>query len=261
MKQSSQNGMRCAEFEALLTEAVEGSLDTAGMQSFRGHASVCAVCSQLFAEARAGYQWAHTLHEVEPPAHLLHNILAATSGSATANARQIAAPTSIWQRLRGWLGPVVVPLMQPRVAGTFAMAFFSFTLLANLAGFHLASLRHLDLRPSAIRSNMRRSYYETSARVVRYYDSMRFVYEFQTKLRDLKSVSQPQQPSVGQPSAPEKNKKDNKDISNHPDQNREQNYSRQASSGVLEAKFYVTMQPELQASPGAHLLRRTRRLA
>src|SRR4029077_11605502 len=96
------------------------------------------------------------------------------------------ATPSAWQQLRNRLAPVFAPvyaqIMQPRVAGSVAMAFFSITLLLNITGVHVTDVKHLDLRPQAIQTSVKRSYYETSARVVKYYDSLRFVYEFESRL-------------------------------------------------------------------------------
>ena len=53
----------------------------------------------------------------------------------------------------------------------------------------LSDLRHVDLRPSAIRRN----YYETSGRVVKYYENIRFVYEIQARVRQFKEATAPAQ--------------------------------------------------------------------
>ena len=74
--------MECTEFEALLSEAMDGDgrLSPARKESFDAHRRVCAVCGPLFAEVQAGREWLRSLEEIEPPAHLVHNILVATSG-------------------------------------------------------------------------------------------------------------------------------------------------------------------------------------
>src|SRR5208282_3201583 len=76
--------MECTEFEALLSEAMDGDghLSPAHQTSFDAHRRGCAVCGPLFADVQAGRQWlrALALEPVEPPAHLVHNILVATSG-------------------------------------------------------------------------------------------------------------------------------------------------------------------------------------
>src|SRR5580698_2323429 len=88
MPDQTKHGMECAEFEALLSDAIDtasanadsSQLSPARRQSFDAHRRVCAVCGPLFAEVQAGQQWLRSLDEVEPPAYLVHNILTATTG-------------------------------------------------------------------------------------------------------------------------------------------------------------------------------------
>ena len=87
MAEIRQNEMNCADFEALLMEAVEGALVPAETERFHRHAGACQLCGPLFAEALAGYQALQGLQEADPPAYLLHNILAATSEAELAARR------------------------------------------------------------------------------------------------------------------------------------------------------------------------------
>ena len=262
MSQNLQNGMPCAEFEALLTEAVEGQLSGPDsglkMQAFSSHSETCERCRPLFAEALAGYQFLQGLAEAEPPAHLLHNILAATS-EAERTAKQ-SAP-SAWQQLRNRLAPLVAPvyvqLMQPRIAGSIAMAFFSIALLLNITGVHVANVKQLDLRPQAIQTSVKRSYFETSARMVKYYDSLRFVYEVESRLRELKQNVAPEEQKTRPSEKREKREKNNKDMSNRPEQEN-QNYSQQMPGSLLEASLQPPLDSAIQPSLGCESrLRRT----
>jgi len=240
MNQDQQNkdqqyGMQCAEFEALLTEAVESSLGEEQMRNFRAHAATCPACAALFAEALAGYQWLRSLDAVEAPVYLAHNILAATTGVTQASTpAQVRVPQSRRWQLGAWLRPLLAPMRHPRFAATFAMAFFSITLMLNLAG---VDLRHVDWRPGALRSEVARAYYTNRTRVVRYYDSMRFVYELQARMRELKSMlpeENNQQPQQQQ--REEKKDKNNKDISVQPQpgpEQKEENYAQQGNSVLL----------------------------
>ena len=72
-------------------------------------------------------------------------------------------------------------LLQPRLAMTAAMAFFSVALTLNLTGIRITDLRARDLRPS----NIKRTFSEANAHVVRYYDNLRVVYELESRVRDL----------------------------------------------------------------------------
>ena len=184
MVDNTQSGMPCSEFDALLMEAVEGKLNPDEMQRFRAHADSCGVCGPLFADAQSGFTWLQSLAEMEPPANLVHNILAATSEQDAAMRVRKPAELSLADRLRAGVRSLITPLMQPRLAGTFAMAFFSLTLLMNVTGIKLSDVRKLDLRPSAIKN----SYYSASSHVVKYYENLRIVYELQSRAREIKEA-------------------------------------------------------------------------
>jgi hypothetical protein len=80
--------------------------------------------------------------------------------------------------------------MQPRLVMTAAMAFFSIALTLSLTGVRLTTLRLADLRPRAVRSYMERQLNMASVPIVRYYDHLRFVYEVESKVRQMRSQSE-----------------------------------------------------------------------
>jgi hypothetical protein len=227
MNGNGQHNMECSRFEALLTEAVEASLDTATMQSFRAHASGCPHCGPLFAEAAAGYQALQSLTELEPPAHLLRNILAGTTGLEAA-----AQSEPLMDRVRGWLRPIVVPMLQPRFAMTAAMAFFTLTLLLNMTGVHITDIKAGDLKPSAIGNTVERQYHSAQASLNRYYDNVRFFYVVESKVRELRDAAlEPKQPEQKkQPDSPERQQ--NQSETPAPEQ-RDQNYALEHSDALL----------------------------
>ena len=230
MPGESKNGMQCTEFDALLNEALDGSLTGPKLESFQAHARVCALCGPLFAEADAGRRWLKSLVEVEPPANLVHNILVATTGYESKRTFAGAkAETSWFGGITAWLRPVFAPVLsvsrQPRFAMSFGMAFFSLSISLSLAGVKVSDVRHVDLRPSAIK----RTYYETAGRAVKYYENIRFVYEIETRMRELKRVTAP-----AEPSSKEQNKEHkNNNASGEPEQKQERNYSQGESQPVL----------------------------
>src|SRR5579872_2456495 len=241
MSTSSQNPIACSQSQALLAEAVEGALSAAEMQSFEVHSASCQQCAAMFAEALAGHRWLQQMETIEPPAHLLRNILVATSEKdlpARQAARAAAKPSSVAERMRAALRPLFTPLMQPRIAGSFAMVFFSITVLLNILGVRLSDVRQMDLRPQAVRLAVVKEYYQTRARAARYYDSVKVVYEIQAQLRDLRNALPQQQQNSQQPQ-PEKKERDN-NISHDP-QRENRNYV-QSNSGaalamILENEF------------------------
>jgi len=228
MSGESKNGMQCAEFEALLSEAVEQTLSGGRLESFQAHAQACAVCGPLLAEAEEGHRWLKSLEEVEPPGNLVHNILIATTGRESSRARKEGI--SWKEAVAGWLRPISAPVFavarQPRFAMSFGMAFFSLSITLSMAGVKVSDLRHADLRPSALR----RTYYETTGRIVKYYDNIRFVYQIESRLREFKRATTPAQP------APEKKEKERKNnTSGQPEQKQERNYSQWENHPVLAA--------------------------
>ncbi len=222
MSDEAKAGMQCPEFDLLLAEAIEGVLSGAEREKFEAHRASCPSCGPMFAEAQRGRQLLRGLAEVEPPANFVHNVLAATTGRE--RSMPAARPReSWWQKVRPALGPV----LQPKFAMSFAMAFFSISLVLNLAGVKLGSLRHLDLSPNAIV----RGAYEAQGRVVKYYENIRFVYEIESRVQELKRVTTPEDTAT-----PADKEKERKDHSGKPDQ-KNQNYSRDLG-GVTMARLF-----------------------
>jgi hypothetical protein len=225
-----KNGMQCGEFDALLNEALDGTLTGPKLESFQAHARACAVCGPLLAEADAGRRWLKSLAEVEPPTNLVHNILVATTGRESKRVATRSQTESSWaDRFTAWLRPVFAPVLavsrQPRFAMSFGMAFFSLSVSLSLAGVKASDVRHVDLRPSAIK----RTYYETTGRVVKYYENIRFVYEIESRMRELKRVTAPAETT---PKEQNKEQKNN-NTSGEPEQKQERNYSQGENQPVL----------------------------
>jgi len=229
MAGETKNGMQCAEFDALLIVALDGSLSGRKLESFQAHARVCAVCGPLFAEADAGRRWLKSLPEVDAPSHLVHNILLATTGYESKRVAVRPGAKASWMDavtacLRPVFGPVLSMSRQPRFAMSFGMAFFSLSISLSLAGVKVSDVRHVDLRPSALK----RTYYETTGRVVKYYENIRFVYEIESRVREFKRVTALPAPP---PQEQNKEKKDN-NTSGQPER-QERNYSQGENQPVL----------------------------
>jgi hypothetical protein len=219
----------CAQCETMLSDVLDGTLSAADQATFDLHLVGCPNCSSMLADARRGAAWMEMLKSPrpEPPAHLMERILAQTSGklNLSQNAPPIVlggndylrTPTPIVRTPNTLLGhptlvsPAAYPpvayastnvlpfrsrvalglrslghtMLQPRMAMTAAMAFFSIALTLNLTGVRLSELRASDLKPSSIL----RSCYEAKAKVVRYSDNLRVVYELESRVRDLQQRS------------------------------------------------------------------------
>jgi len=224
MPDQISNGMQCNEFDLLLTDAIDGVLSGAGLERFHAHARICSACGPLLAEAEAGRDWLKGLTEVEPPARLVNNILASTTGVDT---QRLRAPVRVQPRISWWehlqaslFEPIWAMVRQPRFAMSFGMAFFALSVSLTVAGVKPADLRSVSLRPSAIRH----TYYATQARVVHYYTNVRVFYEVESRVRELKRDFVPAEPGRKQAS-PAKQKDDKNDTTQQPEQKQERNYS------------------------------------
>jgi hypothetical protein len=212
----------CSQCEAMLADALDGTLSAADQEFFDTHMANCEPCAQSFADARRGIAFLEMLRhpQPEPPAALLERILAQTSGDprhaapagmqhAGLQGATVALPPEAFgvpglapgytiaasgnvlpfrQRMvaamrTSSLGHIV---FQPRLAMTAAMAFFSIALTLNLTGVRLQDLHASDLRPSSLK----RSFYSANARVVQYYEGLRVVYELESRVHDLQSASE-----------------------------------------------------------------------
>ena len=254
--------IECAEFEALLSAAIdggaldgEGQLSPARRESFEAHRRVCAICGPLFADVQAGHEWlrALALEPVEPPVNLVHNILAATSGVASTRplaARRDGRTTPFAERAREWwdsfsasyFGPVTAFVRQPRVVMSFGMIFFSFSLALSVAGVKASDVAKVNLRPAALRH----AYNDAEIKVVKYYDNIRFVYEIESKLRELKRANTPAEPG---PEPPKENRKNN--TSGQPEERQDRNYSQEYNQPVLAAlRDGAPMTPVLRDGAG-----------
>ena len=221
----------CARCEAMLADALDGTLSAADQAAFDLHMIGCESCSDMLADAQRGAAWMEMLKSPrpEPSAALLERILAQTSGQTAAEAKPhiVLGPTDYIRQPQpntllgrptssapvaypaAAFGPVkVLPfrtrvasafnlrsightLLQPRLAMTAAMAFFSIALTLNLTGVRLSDFRVSDLKPS----NIMRSAYQAKARVVRYSDNLRVVYELESRVRDLQRSSDNDNPT------------------------------------------------------------------
>ncbi len=211
-----QHGMECHEFESCLSDALDGVLSAPEQARFEQHAAACDQCGPMLALARSGMTWLQSIEVVEPPGNLVGNILIATSGAKAAERVQRPSAVPLGDRLRGWVRPVFAPALsvvrQPRFALTFAMAFFSLSVVLNAAGVRIRDLRHVDLRPTAIRKTVVRSYYENSARVVRYSENIRLFQQFEAQVQQLKEATRPEQ----QQEQPKERKYRDDNTSGHP---------------------------------------------
>ncbi len=234
----------CGHWETLLADALDGLLTPADEVTFREHMAGCPACTALYEGARRGRQWLEFLSpEPEIPEGLVERILAQTgahAGSQTGPGKTlhgalapagplavagggVAVLTPAWQR-PGFMG-FIRRFAEPRLMMTAAMAFFSLALTLNLTGVRLSQIRLSGLRPTAVRSFMERRIAMASVPISRYYDHLRFVYELQSRLRELQGEDEERQPQINPqtnpqsatPATPGESERNKKDGGSHLD--------------------------------------------
>jgi len=210
----------CGQWETLLAEALDGLLKPEDEATFAAHMAGCSACAALFEEARRGREWLEFLSpEPEVPAGLLDKILARTGPGQIAGQELISGGVATLPMPPAWqrpgFGGFIRRFAEPRLLMTAAMAFFSIALTLNLTGVRVSSLRLSDLRPTAVRSYMERRLTMASTPIVRYYDHLRFVYEVESRMRELRrstegegqgGVDDNRQQNDAQPAAPGESK-------------------------------------------------------
>ena len=182
--------LSCEAWEAMLADALDGTLDASDAEAFEAHSKNCgAGCGELLEEAKRGTEWLRFLRETpEAPQGLLEKILVGTSGLP--DTPQLAASGAVAIPHQPWLG-VSVGLIQKHVAEsrilmTLAMAFFSIALTLNLTGVRLNQLKLSDLSPSALASSLSYHYFTTWGHLSRYYMNLRIVYELESRVNEMR---------------------------------------------------------------------------
>jgi Putative zinc-finger len=236
MPDHTSDGMQCHEFDGLLSDMLDGTLAGLQLDRFQAHARSCSACGPLLAEVEAGRNLLKGLAEVNPPASLVTTILASTTGVDTQRLRaNVYAPARVsWlDRAQAWALAAIQTIWgtvrQPRFAMSFGMAFFSLSVGLSVLGVKPADLKQISLRPAALRH----TYYNTQARVVRYYENIRFVYEVESRVRELKRNVAPAEPRPNGDSGPAKQKKNKNDTTQQPEQKQDRYYSQTEDHLIL----------------------------
>src|SRR5690242_14442521 len=139
MAGQGHNGIECSQFDALLSQAIDGTLSGDRLQAFEGHGRECNICGPLLQDAEAGRSWLKSLEQVEPPADLVANILLRTTGLAPGRA---GVRATLGDRIGRWIDAIVSPMIavarQPRFVMSFGMAFFTLSVTLSIGGVRMS---------------------------------------------------------------------------------------------------------------------------
>jgi hypothetical protein len=190
----------CMACEAMLADAVDGTLGEVDRTWFDRHVATCVVCSERYANAQRGSAWLEMLKTTkpEPGADLMARIIAKTAELPMPHPKAETKPVRVNNSLGGMVIPfpvIVQPkapwrmLLEPRMAMTAAMAFFSIALTMNLTGIRVNQLSANDLKPESLQ----RTYYNVSTKAVQYYDNLRVVHVMESRVDDFQEAQEARQ--------------------------------------------------------------------
>ncbi len=170
--------MTCAELELQLCDYIDGALAAETRAAAERHLSGCSSCAELARDAQAVVGFLARVAEPEPPRSLVTQILQQipVREEVSVKAKKAAA---------GLLGRWFRPVLQPRVVMGMAMTVLSFAMLGRFAGIEARQLRPGDLNPVKVWEATEDKLHQSWVRAVKYYESLRFVYEIQSRLREL----------------------------------------------------------------------------
>jgi len=175
--------MTCAEMEVLICDYVDGTLGPDARTTVEQHLAGCRNCAEMARDAAAAVNFMERAAVVEPPPELMTRLL---FDAPWAHARPSAAGA------RNWFRRLLHPVLQPRFAMGMAMTILSFAMLARFVA-PSRQLRASDLAPAKVWASLEDRAYRSWERSVKFYESIKFVYQIQTKLRDWQQQQEEEQ--------------------------------------------------------------------
>lgn len=169
--------MNCAELDILICDYVDGALNATARAALESHLVGCASCRALVDDSRAVLSFLEGVPAVEPPPQLITRII---NEVPVAEGSRQSAPGGLTGRLRGWMKP----LLQPRLAMGMAMTILSFSMLGRFTA-PVKQLKPSDLDPVKVWAAVEDKSHRIWDRTLKYYESLRVVYEIQSRLKDL----------------------------------------------------------------------------
>jgi anti-sigma factor RsiW len=180
--------MTCTDFEILLADYVDGILHGESKSAFETHLRECKACAELAKDVQGAVTFMERAAVVEAPPELVTRILfEITNGSS----RAVVKPS--W--IRRILGQRMGTILQPRFAMGMAMTVLSFAMLGRFSGDWARQLKPSDLDPVKIWAATEDRVNRTWNRGVKFVESLKLVYEIQSRLKELTS----DEPAVAAP--------------------------------------------------------------
>jgi hypothetical protein len=173
--------MTCEDFDGLLCDYLDGALTLEARQIADLHIGSCSACAQLVRDSRFVLDFEARSESVEPPNELLTKIL--NQIPETGFAARVSGFQNWWKTgLRG----LVAPVTQPRFVMGAMMTILSLSMLTRCAGPPKHPLTASDLDPVRLWESLDDRVQRSWVRSVKAYESMRLVYEVQSRVSEWK---------------------------------------------------------------------------
>ena len=174
--------MNCADVEILLADYVDGTLAADQKSALESHLPTCAACQELAADIQGAMAFMERASDVTAPPELVTRILfEITSGPS----HTVVKPSWIRRIFGNSLGgKLLEPVLQPKYAMGMAMTLLSFAMLGRFAGIEVKHLSPADLDPVKIWTAAEDRVSRTWQRGVKYYESLRVVYEIESRVKE-----------------------------------------------------------------------------
>jgi len=167
--------VNCADVEILLADFVDGTLRGDAASAIEAHLSGCTACSQLARDSAEAVAFMERAAVVEAPPELVTRILFEVTVGPS---RAVIKPSLVRRLFGRWLEPI----LQPRFAMGMALTILSFAIIGRST--HVRQLTPSDLDPVKVFTAAEDRVVRWYNRGVKYYESMRVVYEIQSRLKE-----------------------------------------------------------------------------
>jgi len=174
--------MNCADIEILLADYQDGTLAADQKFAIESHLATCKACEELARDVAGAVAFMERASEVAAPPELVTRILFEISSGPS---RTVVKP-SWFRRIFGNRigGKFMEPILQPRYAMGMAFTLLSFAMLGRFAGIEVKGLTLADLDPVKIWTSAEDRAARTWQRGVKYYESLRLVYEIESRVKE-----------------------------------------------------------------------------
>lgn len=174
--------MNCADVEIQLADYLDGTLAADQKSTLESHLSSCAACEELARDAAGAVAFMERASDVAAPPELVTRILFEISSGPS----HLAVKPSWMRRIFGNRlgGKYMEPILQPRYAMGMAFTLLSFAMLGRFAGIEVRHLTPSDLDPVKIWTAAEDRASRTWQRGVKYYESLRLVYEIESRVKE-----------------------------------------------------------------------------